>query len=451
MRYQLKIFISLVLLASSIRGVSQISSPNADFITLTKYSGVAPVNHPIYVFYSHPGELVSPILRSSRPETQAFTFEWSKFDSLALAWSFIKSEPGVTQSEISNLEEGGYKVRVFDGASIDTTYIAWVFINNLEVNVLSNSKDQLIFGKYFCGKLILDATINLDPFWYYNPVSFERTDYNNDRFFQWTTDHSTFKIKPDNIGLSEKGVFDPPAEDMWIILTATDSTGMRDVDSVFYESVEVKAEFSMEYFDKVETEDYVEASSPTEYDAPLKIRFTNKSLNGYSFEWIFTDTSNFDFPEREIELTENVGYMPEYTYKIPDDYYPALVAKSEENCIDTFKLLEPVVVFPSELEAPNVFSPEGLEANRYFKVTFQSIKEFRIRIYSRTGNLVYRKDVTDMYSWDGWDGNIMNTDRPAKTGVYYYVIEATGYDEVMYNHKSKTGTYGGFVYLFRPK
>ena len=121
MRYQLKIFISVVLLASSLTGVSQISSPNADFITLTKYSGASPVNHPIFVFYSPPGEVVSPILRASRSESTAFTFEWSKFDSLAVAWDFISSEPGVNQSELSNLEEGGYKVRVFDGVSIDAT------------------------------------------------------------------------------------------------------------------------------------------------------------------------------------------------------------------------------------------------------------------------------------------------------------------------------------------
>ncbi|MCF8380888.1 MAG: gliding motility-associated C-terminal domain-containing protein [Bacteroidales bacterium] len=447
MRYPLKIIIALLLIANSFSGISQISSPNADNLILTKYTDIGQNNDPIFVYYSPPGTVKTPNLIARAPENHAFTFEWYMFDSLALNWNLIVSTPGVTESSLTPVENGGYKVRAFDGISIDTTFHAWIFINHLEVNVLSNSSDQLVFGKYFCGKLILDATIKVDPFWYYNPVSFERTDYVNDRVFQWTTDHPVFKIKPDNIGLSEKGVLNPPAEDMWIILTATDSTGMTDVDSVFYETVEVNADFSMEFFDKVETEDYIEAPNPTEDDAPLKIRFTNTSLNGYTFEWIFTDTSNYYITDPVTEITENIDYKPEFTYKIPDHYYPALVARSYENCIDTLKLIEPIVVFPSELEAPNVFSPEGTEKNKYFKVTFQSIKEFHIRIYSRTGNLVYKADITDLHNWDGWDGNILNSNRPASAGVYYYIIEATGYDEIQYNR----GPYKGFVYLFRPK
>lgn len=447
MSYQLKIILSLFLLSFSIPGISQISAPDADYVSFTQYSDTTQINHNIFVFYSLPGEDIATNLRGSAPESVSCTFEWSKFDSLALGWNLIKSENSITTSGLANIEDGGYKLRLFDGISFDTTFYAWVFINNLEVNVLSDSDDHLIFGKYYCGKLILDGSIQMDSFWYYNPVTFERSDYRNGIFFSWTTDHNDFTIKPDNIGLAEKGVYNPPAEDMWIILTATDSTGMTDIDSVYYETVEVKADFSMEFFDKLETEDYIEAPAPTEDDAPLKIRFSNKSLNGYNFEWIFTDTSNFYFPELEIELTENVHYRPEYTYKIPDHYYPALVAKSFYNCIDTFKLIEPIVVFPSELEAPNVFSPQGLEKNRYFKVTFQSIKEFHLRIYSRTGNLVYRADIFDMHSWNGWDGNIMNSNRPAPAGIYYYIIEATGYDRIRYNH----GPYKGFVYLFRPK
>ena len=447
MRFHLKIILTIFLISYSISGISQISAPGADYLFFTKYSDTTQVNHNIYTYYSPPGESITANLRASGPDLASYSFEWSKFDSLALDWNLIMSEDNVTTSQLANLDEGGYKLRLFDSISVDTTYYAWVFINTFEVNVLSDSEDHLIFGKYFCGKLILDASIDVDNFWYYNPVTFERSDYKNDVFFSWTTDHSDFDIKPDNVGLVEKGVFNPPAEDMWIILTATDSTGMSDVDSVFYETVEVKADFSMEFFDKLETEDYIEAPSPTEDDAPLKIRFSNNSLNGYNFEWIFTDTSNFYFPELEIELTENVDYKPEYTYKIPDHYFPALVAKSFYNCIDTFKLIDPVVVFPSRLEAPNVFSPQGLENNRYFKVTFQSIKEFHIRIYSRTGNLIYKADITDMHSWDGWDGNIMNSNRPAPAGTYYYIIEATGYDRIRYNH----GPYKGFVYLFRPK
>ena len=447
MDHSIKIFLFLCLLLSINSVNAQISSPGSDYTDSTHYIDISHQNHKIFVYYSSLRENELGSLYAEGPLSVNYTFEWSKFDSLSMNWQALPSESGVTFSELSLLDEGGYSVRVYDGAAFDSTYYAWVFINNLEVSVLSDAEDKLVFGKYFCGVIKLDGAIQIDPFVYFDPVNNDRIIYSNGFSFRWTTDNPEFSIKPDNVGLDSKSVENPPAKDMWIILTATDSTGMIDVDSVFSESVEVKSEFTMEFFDKIETKDYIDSPNPTEDDAPLKIRFTNTSLNGYNFEWIFTDTSNANYTVIESEFTENIDYQPEFNYKFPDYYYPALVAISEGPCYDTLKLTEPIMVLPSELEAPNVFSPEGLEKNRYFKVTFQSIKEFHLRIYSRTGNLVYKTDVVDMYSWDGWDGNIMNSSRPAPEGTYYYIIEATGYDQVMYNH----GPYRGFVYLFRPK
>ena len=445
MYYSIKIFFLLFLFGSVNVVNGQISAPGSDFTASTNYTDISHQNHNIFVFYSSPGESISGNLHAEGPSAISYTFEWSKYDSLTQVWSPVGSETGVSSSNLTDLDEGGYSVRVYDGAAFDSSYYAWLFINHFEVTVLSDAEDKLVFGKYFCGVLKLDGTIQIDTFVYFDPVNNERKVYDNDFSFQWTTDNPEFSIKPDNIGLDSKRVENPPAKDMWIILTATDSSGMVDIDSVFSETVEVEAKFSMEFFDKVETKDFIDAPSPTEGDAALEVRFTNTSLNGYSFEWIFTDTSNADYPVIETEFTENKDYQPTFNYKFPDYYYPALVAISDGPCYDTLKLEEPIVVFPSELEAPNVFSPEG--DIPYFKVTFQSIKEFHLRIYTRTGNLVYRVDITDLYSWDGWNGNIMNSNRPAPAGTYYYIIEATGYDEIRYNH----GLYRGFVYLFRPR
>ncbi len=245
--------------------------------------------------------------------------------------------------------------------------------------------------------------------------------------------------------LNPNTTFLPPVIDTWYVLTANDSFGMTDQDSVFYETIHVKSEFSFEAYDPVEANAFLPETSPYEAGAPLRIRFTNESVNGADFEWIYADTIESQYFENF--LTSDFSFQPEYAYLIPDDYYPSLVAKSEEGCIDTFRLEAPVTVSPSELQVPNVFSPDGLPANRYFKVQFESIREFRIWIYSRAGNLVYQEEVFDMYAWEGWDGNIKNSDRPAPPGIYFYIIEATGYDDEEY----RGSVYKGTVYLFRSK
>ncbi|MBE0653286.1 MAG: gliding motility-associated C-terminal domain-containing protein [Bacteroidales bacterium] len=422
---------------------SQLSSGSAGAertISYKTYTG----SDKVFIFYAPPGENVRGSLRADAPQPGLFNFDWTAFNPGLSSWGPVfKSETGVDFSLASDLAEGGYRVQVSNGADVDTFFYGWVFINNLLVDVEETPEGNVKPFKYTCDFLILNGAVYPDSFFYYDPVSYEKIELLNGFSFLWTSDNPDLIIPNPTRVLNPNTNYRPPVIDTWFILTATDSFGMQDVDSVFYETIHVRSEFSFEFFDKEESKDFIAAPNPTEADAPLKVRFTNESVNGYSFEWIYEDTTMADLFANEF--TEDVNYQPEYIYKIPDDYYPRLVATSEEGCIDTFKVEDPIIIIPSELEAPNVFSPEGLEANRYFKVKFKSIKEFHIRIYSRTGNLVYKADVTDMYGWEGWDGNIMNSNRPAQPGVYYYVIEATGYDEVRYNR----GPYKGAVHLFR--
>ncbi|MFW5821246.1 MAG: gliding motility-associated C-terminal domain-containing protein [Bacteroidota bacterium] len=424
---------------------SQISSPDADAekeISYRTYTG----SDRVFIYYEHPGENVTGTLRADAPLEGNFDFEWSKYDSGQNNWDAVFSADNqVAFSLVSGLDEGGYRVHVSNGAGVDTFYYGWVFMDNLLVDVEETANEKIKPFKYTCDFLILNGSVNIDSFFYYDPVSHEKIELPNDYSFLWTSDNPDLVIPNSRRVLDPNTTYLPPVVDTWYILTAVDSFGMEDVDSVFYETIHVKAEFSYEFFDKADTEEFVEAPSPPEDDAPLEVRFINESINGYSFEWVFADTSNSDV--FASEFTEDMNYQPVYTYKIPDTYFPKLIATSEAGCVDSFKVEEPIEVIPSELEAPNVFSPNGDDTNDYFKVKFKSIKSFTIRIYSRTGNLVYKADVKNMYDWDGWNGNVLNSDRPATPGAYYYVIEATGYDEIFYDGKPYTGV----VYLFRDK
>ena len=133
-------------------------------------------------------------------------------------------------------------------------------------------------------------------------------------------------------------------------------------------------------------------------------------------------------------------------------YYPCMIAINESGCPpDTFgraKAKGKVIVLPSELDAPNVFTPNGDGVNDYFMVRAKSLKYFGITIYDRSGSKVYEYEHLDgRFEWLGWDGTIKGKgENFAQPGVYYYVIDALGWDATLYRDAIP---YTGFVYLFR--
>lgn len=81
-----------------------------------------------------------------------------------------------------------------------------------------------------------------------------------------------------------------------------------------------------------------------------------------------------------------------------------------------------VSISVSDLQVPNVFTPNGDGMNDEFRVQYRSLLEFHCWVYNRWGKLVY--EWTDPAQ--GWDGTING--RPAAEGAYFYVIRARGTD-----------------------
>jgi gliding motility-associated-like protein len=106
-----------------------------------------------------------------------------------------------------------------------------------------------------------------------------------------------------------------------------------------------------------------------------------------------------------------------------------------------------VVVDPSLLSIPNVFTPDGDGINDYFMVEAKSLRMISMEVFSRSGKLVYSfsGDSEALREWQGWDGNVNNSSRKATPGVYFYFIRAYGWDDIDYNSKEQRG----FVYLYR--
>ena len=97
-----------------------------------------------------------------------------------------------------------------------------------------------------------------------------------------------------------------------------------------------------------------------------------------------------------------------------------------------------VKVSSSFINVPNVFTPNGDGVNDQFKVSYQSISDFKILLYSSWAGRVYIS--TDPAQ--GWDGRVGG--KLAPPGVYYYLITATGTDGKKYKMK-------GYVNLLRSK
>ena len=123
-----------------------------------------------------------------------------------------------------------------------------------------------------------------------------------------------------------------------------------------------------------------------------------------------------------------------------------LTIKSERGCIDSMRF-DKIVVDPSELKIPNVFTPDGDGLNDNFMVESKSLRYISVEVFSRSGMKVYNfyGEGERLREWQGWDGNVNNSSIKASPGVYFYIIRAYGWDDVDYNSKEQKG----FVYLYR--
>ena len=413
----------------------QISSAEADHVDSLNYLPGNTARDPIFVFYQQNGIYKPGTLTAVYPGGGTFNFDWSRYNPAINGFDpAFSSETGTTSSTVSNLDDGGYRVRIWDGSGTDLTLMSWVFLDHFRDSVAQTPQGTLPGYLYTCDIVALGGYVFPDTLEYYDLMSHELISRPLDFSFKWTSDNEDLIIPNDTIVLRPNISYTPPYKDTEYYLTASDEFGMTAVDEVFYESIQTKAEFSAEYLDKV-TGEYDPnltgewSADQGSLDARLTVRFNNLSQNGASYYWVFLDTAGV----LEYETTHDLETMPEFTYERADRYYyPYMISTSEENCTDTFRLEGGIRVVPSQLSIPNVFSPNGDGFNDFFVFKHQSLESCRLTIVDRNGKVVYKRDIEDIYSWEGWDGNLHDSKRQAPAGQYYYVIEAMGYDGVKY-------------------
>ncbi len=393
----------------------QLTAPGSGSIRYTSYPSSPGVRDPVFIYCSLTGTEQGTLISTRPGGSDPFTFKWFRWNELTNSFSTsIKTDSGVTSSTINNLAEGGYKVEIESAGIYDTSMVGWIVFDKPPY-VGAKLKNPMKHCNYVA--LDGDTSATVKAFRYYDAVTGIQLNLRNELTFMWSSDpassipHPSTEIDPTT--------FSPPLEDVTYKLKVN-SLACNSESSFFYESIHVNADFTLE---------------PTEGEAPLKVAVTNKSVRGYLYTWDFGDStfSNLENPDPHI-------------YYKPGEYEILLTIESDRHCIDSLRS-EKIKVEPSDLNIPNVFTPDGDGYNDWFMVDSKSLRYISMEVFSRSGIKVYgfSGEGEELKDWTGWDGNINNSSRKASPGVYFYIIRALGWDDIRYDSKE----YRGFLYLYR--
>jgi gliding motility-associated-like protein len=399
----------LLILLFPLGCLAQLSAPGAKTVRYSAYTGTGGSRDPVFVYCNDSGTQTGSLVASSPAGTAPFNYSWFRWSEATSSFSIpVKTENGVISSSVGGLAEGGYRVSVSGG--YDTSFTAWIFIDKPFSSAALQNRT--------CDYVALKGKAVVDTFFYRNPSTGARLRLPNGVKFLWSSDPVSAIPFPD-LEINPQ-TFDPPLVDVTYMLEVTDSMGCISESSFEYESIHVKADFSVE---------------PSEGEAPLEVAFTDKSVRGAVYMWNFGDTA-----------TSKLNSPDPHIYYRPGEYTVRLVIESDLHCVDSVKF-EKIKVLPSKLDIPNVFTPDGDGINDIFRLDTRSLRYLSIDIFSRSGIRVYSfyGEGDLLRAWDGWDGYVNASSVKASPGVYYYIIKALGWDDVEYDSKEQRG----FLHLYR--
>ncbi len=423
---------------------AQLNAPEADS-SLTRYG------EDFHIFCAtSPMQANGSLLATTFDGTNA-TFIWEKYSQVSAGFEPFTGtilEDSVT-SEIRNLEDGLYRVRIETENLTGEWEEAWVLNNWIRV-----TKAEIPDSTSTCTNFEIEADFEYAPLEVNSPTQGEislRTQEKEEFFVEWTKDGELIRRQLSPDVMTPVASETPVRYDLYI----EDDFGCSVEDFVDYVSKVPESAFE---------------ASPMEGEAVLTVEFANNSINYDSTYWFFYKDDYF-IPGKDEqngdEAVDSIDFVlyedqPVHEYKRSGEYRVKLVTVKENetgNCRDTL-YMEPgtfINVLPSLVEVPNFFTPNGDNMNDEFVVKTQSLKSMNVTIFNRWGGQVHSWknnniiSSEDTYAHSIWDGQIGR--RLASPGVYYYVIKYEGRDIDEEDEKGRPvkGTKTGFIHLFRDK
>jgi gliding motility-associated-like protein len=400
MNFQILICILMYIFIWPSKSLAQLVSAGHVAVQETNFQGFL-FNESIYIYSGNGGNLTA----SFAEVPGELGFEWSVYNpDLPGYENPFKTDQG-TISSVTNLSSGGYRVRITNGSSLDTLFRAWVFINNPSAT--------LEVARHDCTVIDLRGTVNVETYSYFDPRDNSEYKLPADYEYFWSAE----PFVPISSSRLDPRIWNPPPVETKYTLTAVYYSSETSY-SVTESPVTTKADFKPDV---------------REGEAPLEVGFNaGESLNASEYHWYFDyKPGELNIPDTPDDNSSN----PVHTYYIPGEYYVTLRTVAGL-CDDVFSDPEPVKVYPSELEVPNVFTPNGDGYNDVFLVRAVSLREYHAVIFNRYGKKVHESRDPAI----GWDGK---SDSGTFTpGVYFYVITGRGWDDREYEFK-------GPLYLYR--
>jgi gliding motility-associated-like protein len=357
--------------------------------------------------------------------TNLATFKWYKYTTSPGAKVEIMSENNVSSSTLSVPADGtGYILEV-DGI---TKYFWVIEMNNVNFSVqelnASNSTDP-------CSTVKVTGVLSNKEIYYYNSLGIKQTiprdftiSYNT---LDWNgTSYSTVetKVVENNLPYGNFKSFEyfVPAP---LISTTFSLSGDQILDAfnasksvtttVTYTPVAVAAHLQATISERESTNERDRTKGTLSGSAPLVVDFKSNSNTPVALytEWYITSTQ---YP----------GFAPfyqdkdlHYTFQKSGLYKVKMIVRNAQCEVEDSVM---VTVLESELEVPNVFTPNGDGKNDEFRVAYRSLTSYHCIVFNRWGRIVYEGSDPGK----GWDGRIGG--KLASPGPYYYIIEATGSD-----------------------
>ena len=406
MRY----FLFIMILFLPAISEAQLSAPGMSAVRHTSYSSAPTVKDPVFIYCNTSGSQSGELNAVSPGGTGPFNFAWYKWSDLTKSFGIpVKTESGVSLSSINGLGDGGYRVIISGG--FDTTLTGWIFNDKPFSSAALQNRT--------CDYVALKGQAAVDTFYYRNISNGLPVKLVNGVKFLWSSDPASTIPYPD-FYLNPQ-TFDPPLVDVTYNLQVSDSFGCISQSSFSYQTIRVKADF---------------VDDPVTGGAPLTVTFTDKSIRAVKYLWEFGDT-----------VTSKLNNPNPHIYYKPGEYSVKLTVESELHCIDSLRPVQKIVVDPSELNVPNVFTPNGDGINDNFIVESKSLRNLSVEVFSQSGLKVYSfyGEGEILSQWKGWDGNVNFSSVKATPGIYFYIIRAYGWDDISYGGK----LYRGTVYLYR--
>lgn len=152
---------------------------------------------------------------------------------------------------------------------------------------------------------------------------------------------------------------------------------------------------------------------------PSQLFLTNYSSNHLSNQWLYSDAVS-DFSVNTVK-----------NYTVSGNYTVTLVAYGTNACNDTsrysFRIAD-----SSGITLPNIFTPNNDSINDIFKPIARGIVKMEAYIFNRYGTPIHHWDKPQGY----WDGRT-SSGEPCQSGIYFCVLEATGFDGKTYKMKTQ--------------